>query len=77
MQMEGDEPITFAEWGYLGKGKFQRRDFSYDALTGASAFSAADSLFAKLGKNEIFSPVKTYEPMNISRLADLMEDGIS
>lgn len=20
-------PITFAEWGYLGKGKFQRRDF--------------------------------------------------
>ncbi len=21
------EPITFPEWGYLGKGKFQRRDF--------------------------------------------------
>ena len=21
------QPITFAEWGYLGKGKFQRRDF--------------------------------------------------
>ena len=26
------EPITFAEWGYLGKGKFQRRDFRLDAL---------------------------------------------
>jgi len=27
------EPITFAEWGYLGKGKFQRRDFLLDVLT--------------------------------------------
>ena len=27
------EPITFAEWGYLGKGKFQRRDFRFDMLT--------------------------------------------
>ena len=24
------QPITFAEWGYLGKGKFQRRDFRFD-----------------------------------------------
>ena len=77
MQMKGDEPITFAEWGYLGKGKFQRRDFRYDLLTGASAFSAEDSLFANLGKDEIFSPVKTYEPMNISQLADSMGDRIS
>jgi hypothetical protein len=41
-------PITFAEWGYVGKGKFQRRDFRYDILTQASAFSAEDSLFAHL-----------------------------
>ena len=27
------QPITFAEWGYLGKGKFQRRDFRFDTLT--------------------------------------------
>lgn len=27
-----DSPITFAEWGYLGKGKFQRRDFRFDVL---------------------------------------------
>jgi type I restriction-modification system DNA methylase subunit len=26
--------VTFAEWGYLGKGKFQRRDFRFDVLTG-------------------------------------------
>jgi hypothetical protein len=62
-------PITFAEWGYLGKGKFQRRDFRLDVLTGSSAFSAEDSLFAHLGKHEIFSPSKTYPPMTVSELA--------
>jgi hypothetical protein len=51
-------PITFAEWGYLGKGKFQRRDFRFDVLTGSSAFSAEGSLFADLGKHEIFSTYK-------------------
>ncbi len=34
------QPITFAEWGYLGKGKFQRRDFRFDTLTRMSAFGA-------------------------------------
>ena len=32
------QPITFAEWGYLGKGKFQRRDFRFDTLTQSAAF---------------------------------------
>ena len=27
MRTHDGEPIRFAEWGYLGKGKFQRRDF--------------------------------------------------
>tara|TARA_X000000950_G_scaffold280719_1_gene375972 strand:+ start:1613 stop:2245 length:633 start_codon:yes stop_codon:yes gene_type:complete len=64
-------PITFAEWGYLGKGKFQRRDFRFDTLTGSSAFSAEGSLFANLGKHEIFRPIKTYSPMTITELASL------
>lgn len=63
------KPITFAEWGYLGKGKFQRRDFRFDVLTGSSAFSAEGSLFADLGKHEIFQPVKTYEPMTVVEIA--------
>lgn len=63
------QSITFAEWGYLGKGKFQRRDFRFDVLTGSSAFSAEGSLFAQLGKHEIFTPVKTYPPMTIRELA--------
>jgi hypothetical protein len=62
-------PITFAEWGYLGKGKFQRRDFRFDALTAASAYSAKGSLFAHLGKHEIFTPTKTYPPMTVGELA--------
>jgi len=62
-------PITFAEWGYLGKGKFQRRDFRFDILTHSSAFSAEDSLFAHLGKHEIFTPAKTWPPMTVGGLA--------
>src|ERR1700747_528836 len=50
MRTNDAQPITFAEWGYLGKGKFQRRDFRFDVLTGSSAFSAEGSLFAHLGK---------------------------
>lgn len=62
-------PITFAEWGYLGKGKFQRRDFRLDVLTGSSAFCAEGSLFAGLGKHEIFSPARAYPPMTVGDLA--------
>lgn len=68
------QPITFAEWGYLGKGKFQRRDFRFDVLTGSSAFSEEGSLFAHLGKHEIFMPTKTYPPMTVSELAALEGD---
>jgi hypothetical protein len=46
MLMHDGQPITFAEWGYLGKGKFQRRDFRFDALTQRSSFSQEGALFA-------------------------------
>ena len=62
-------PITIVEWGYLGKGKFQRRDFRLDVLTGMASFSAEGSLFAGLGKHEIFTPAKAYPPMSVSDLA--------
>lgn len=74
MRDSGGQPITFAEWGYLGKGKFQRRDFRFDVLTGSSAFSAEDSLFAHLGKHEIFMPTKTWSPMTVGELAALEGD---
>ncbi len=62
-------PISVIEWGYLGKGKFQRRDFRLDVLTCMASFSAEDSLFSSLGKHEIFTPTKTYPPMSLSDLA--------
>lgn len=69
MQITDGDPITFAEWGYLGKGKFQRRDFRYDVLTGSAAFSEQGSLFAHLEKHEIFQPVKVYQPTTIKLLS--------
>jgi len=64
------QPITFAEWGYLGKGKFQRRDFRLDTLTESAAFVKEGTLFADLGKNEIFTPSRTYPPMTLRELAN-------
>jgi hypothetical protein len=73
MRAHGGAPITFAEWGYVGKGRFQRRDFRFDSLTQSSAFSAEGSLFAQLGKHEIFTPTKTYPTMTVSELAAAAE----
>ncbi|SNU02755.1 N-6 DNA Methylase [Ruaniaceae bacterium KH17] len=68
MTLTNGTPITFAEWGYLGKGKFQRRDFRYDELTQRSAWEAEGSLFADLGA-DLFAPHATYPTMTVSDLA--------
>jgi hypothetical protein len=70
MRARDGQAISFAEWGYLGKGRFQRRDFRLDVLTGSSAFSAEGSLFAQLGRHELFTPTRTYKPMTVKELAD-------
>ncbi|HEY6347631.1 MAG TPA: N-6 DNA methylase [Bryobacteraceae bacterium] len=71
------QPITFAEWGYLGKGKFQRRDFRLDVLMHMSSLSQEGSLFAHLGKHEIFTPDKAYPPMTMRELASLpLDEGL-
>jgi hypothetical protein len=62
-------PITFAEWSYLGKGWFHRRDFRFDILTQMSSFSEEDTLFADLGKHEIFTPVKDHGTLSVADLA--------
>ncbi len=77
MRSHDDRAITFAEWGYLGKGKYQRRDFSLCDLTMSSTFSAEGSLFANLGKHEIFTPAKTYPPMTVGELAALAPEVIA
>jgi hypothetical protein len=68
-----DQPMTFAEWGYLGKGKFQRRDFRFDALAQMSGLNQEGSLFGHLGKHEIFDPVKDYPPATVSELAAFVD----
>lgn len=69
MRDTAGEPIVFAEWAYLGKGKFQRRDFRLDVLTQSAAFSQEGTLFAELGKHEIFTPTQTYPPLTVKELA--------
>jgi hypothetical protein len=61
--------ITFAQWSYLGRGKFQRRDFRLDVLTQMAGFAEEGTLFAHLGKHEIFTPTMMYPPTTVSELA--------
>lgn len=68
MELPNGAPITFAEWGYLGKGKFQRRDFRYNELTQRSAWETDGSLFADSGA-DLFAPHATYPTVTVSDLA--------
>ena len=68
MTTTGGEAITFPEWGYLGLGKFQRRDFRYDTLTQMSSFNE-DTLFGDLRHHEIFTPTRSYPRMSVEEIA--------
>jgi hypothetical protein len=67
-QGSGPRPITFAEWAYLGKGRYHRRDFRFDSMTMASSFGD-DSLFADLGKHEIFTPSRDHGSLSVAQIA--------
>ena len=69
-----DEPITFAEWSYLGKGRFQRRDFRFDTMTQMSSFAEEDTLFADLGKHEIYTPVKDHGVLSLADISGGMSE---
>jgi hypothetical protein len=69
MRTHNGKPIIFAEWGYLGRGKFQRRNFRLNTLTQSASLSAEEPLFARQGTHELFTPVKTYPPMTVPELA--------
>lgn len=61
------EPIIFPEWSYLGKGKFQRRDYRYDSLTQRASFKG--TLWDLLEEHEIFTPTKNYPTMSVQEIA--------
>jgi hypothetical protein len=69
------EAITFAEWGYLGKGKYQRRDFRYDVMTRNAAVKSKNSLFAYSPDLEVYAPDKVYPQMTMSELAEMNTNG--
>ena len=70
MRTDKDEKIMFPEWGYIGKGKFIRRDFRLDALSQSSNYRSEAALFAHYGKHVSFIPTKTYPPMSVDELAN-------
>jgi hypothetical protein len=59
--------IEFPEWGYLGGGQYQRRDFRYDALTQRSSIQG--TLFELLEEHQLFVPTRTYPKMSVEELA--------
>jgi hypothetical protein len=61
------QPITFPEWSYLGGGKFQRRDFQFDALTQRGSIKG--TLFELFEEEQLFVPVKTFPQMTVEELA--------
>lgn len=63
------QPITFAEWSYLGKGRFHRRDFRLETLTHMSSFGEEDTLFADLGKHEVFTPTRDCGQLTVADIA--------
>jgi len=69
MLTHDNRPITFAEWGYIGKGRFQRRDFRFNDLTQSSSFGQEGLLHSERGKHPIFTPIRTYPPMTVRELA--------
>lgn len=68
MTVPGGQPITFPEWGYLGKGKFQRRDFRYDDLTQRASYEG--TLFGELDDDDLFVPTQTYPTMTFNQIAE-------
>lgn len=80
------QALTFAEWGYLGKGKFKRRDFLLESLAQMSSFRRIDpkkdhegkqqaELFAEMASHEVFQPTSVnYPPMKVADLAALEKE---
>ncbi|WP_374947034.1 N-6 DNA methylase [Agreia sp.] len=62
---DGD-PITFPEWGYLGRGRYQRRDFRYDSLKQRSLASRRNGTHFE--EHEIFTPLRTYPATTVREL---------
>lgn len=68
MTVPSGHPIFFPEWGYLGKGRYQRRDFRYDDLTQRASYEG--TLFGQLDEKDLFTPTRTYPTMTVREIAE-------
>lgn len=59
--------ITFAEWAYLGAGRFQRRDFHFRDLAQRSSFEG--TLWERPEAHAVFMPARDYPPQTVRELA--------
>lgn len=64
-----DRPIEFPEWGYLGKGRYQRRDFEMAGLSNVSGYGDALGMFTHASREEKYVPVRVHRPTTIAELA--------
>ena len=83
MRAADGSPITVVEWGYIGNGRFNRRDFRLDVLTGMAELREdtkmreggevreQQSLFARVAHHDIFKPTRDYAPSRIRDMAAL------
>ena len=70
MTTSDKQPLTFPEWAYLTKGKFQRRDFLYDNLTERSSTADSNMLWQHFQERDVFAPTKSFEPMTVEEIAN-------
>lgn len=59
--------IEFPEWGYLGAGKYQRRDFRFDSLT--QSLEMQGTLFELFNEVLLSVPAKSYPKMNTKEIS--------
>ena len=67
--MDNGQPITFAQWKYCDKGRYERKDYRFDCLTKLTALREEASLFAAVATHEVFTPIHIYPPMTVGELA--------
>lgn len=73
MTVSDGQSITFPEWGYLGKGKFQRRDFHFGDLAQRASYSREGNLFSESDDEDLFIPTKTYPTMTVKQIAEQVD----
>lgn len=68
MKTSSGDALVFPEWGYLGRGKYQRRDFRYEHLAKRAEYGTE---VGSDHQHEIFKPVRSYSPASVQEIAQV------